>query len=60
MAKKTEKKQPKPMKRHSYIRINDKLFDFDDFTPEQRKELSQKLNEQAARRIVLNAEDITA
>ncbi len=60
MAKKKEKKPLELMEMHFYIRRGDELLDYDKLTPEQQKQISQELNEQAARTIVLRIDDETA
>lgn len=50
----------KPLTTHSYIRCGDELIDFDELSPEEKKKVSQALNEQAARTIVLTTEEATA
>jgi hypothetical protein len=48
-----------PLENHYYIHIGDKYVDFDTLTEEQQKKISQALNEQAARTIVLPLEEET-
>ena len=51
-------KNNKPLTAHSYIHIREtgEVLDFEKLTPEERKDISQRLNEQAARTIVLTCE----
>ena len=48
-----------PLENHYYIHIGDEYVDFDTLTEEQQKKVSQALNEQAARAIVLPLEEET-
>ncbi len=48
-----------PLENHYYIHIGDEYVDFDTLTKEQQKKISQALNEQAARTIVLPLEEET-
>ncbi len=50
----------KPITTHSYIRNLDtnEVIDFEKLTKEEKKEMAQKLNEQAARTIVIDLSEI--
>ena len=50
----------RPITTHSYIRdlSTNEVIDFEKLTEEQKKEMSQRLNEQAARSIVIDLAQI--